>query len=147
MSQKYKNSYYSYILLHMGFPCEETHLPRSSGNGLPSAAWDGIGLLCYKNALLARVQCGTNHQDPQVLFPKSSYQVVSPSLYHSMRLFLPRCRCRFLHFPLLNCVTLVCSFLQPDDVPLNGSTMVPPLPVLCHLQTCCGCTLSHCLGH
>jgi len=75
---------------------------------------------------------------PRPFSAKPLYSWVTPSLYLCLRLLLPRCG------TLLALVERrevpVSPYLQPVQVPLDGSTILwcyqPFLLVLCHLQSC-----------
>jgi len=60
------------------------------------------------------------------------FQLVGPSLYWYLRLFLPRCRSQRL--PLLNLMEFLCPFLQPIKTLLNGSMTQW---CISHFSQCC----------
>lgn len=78
-----------------------------------------------------RVNLVTTGMTPRSLSAKLLWSWVSPSQCWCLELFLPRCRT--LHFPLLHEVH-VSSFLQPCQVPLDGSRTLWCISLLSQLS-------------
>ena len=78
--------------------------PRPAGNTLPSAAWDTIGLLCFKGTLLAHVQLSV-HQDSHV-FCKAAFLLGGSQHILVHRVVPPQIQ----DFPLLNLNWIILYF-------------------------------------
>lgn len=107
---------------------------------LPNAAQDTISFLFVKGMLLARVQVGVY----QHIFYQAAFQLGGCSRYLCRGLIL--CRCRTLHFSLLNVITFSSAHFSSVSRSLwmaaRPSESDAVHPVLCHLQIFWGFTLS-----
>lgn len=114
-------------------------LPQLAGNALPSAAQDDVALLCSKGTLLAHLQ--VVHQNPQVLFCKAAFQLISSQPVLVQGVVPPQGLDLAFAFVDLHDVP-ISPFLQPTQVPLNGSTTAwcighsSQFCVICQLAEC-----------
>jgi len=95
--------------------------PQPYGNSLPDATQEAVGLLCCRGTSLSQAQL-IFHQDPQVLFCKTVFQLVSlqPVLVHRVISFQEK----DLTFPFIDLHEIpVSALLQLVEVHLNGSTL------------------------
>lgn len=89
--------------------------------------------------------CFKVQQDPHIFFCEPLSNGADPSMYCFFGLFFTRCRT--LHFPFWT----FWDFWQPISQACQGPSRMHHvslayqslLPVLCHMQTCSGCILSH----
>ena len=96
----------------------KNYLPRPAGSTSPNAAQGNIRLLCSKGPLLAHIEPCV-HQDSLALFCKAAFQLGGPQHILVPGAVPPQGQ----DFVLLEFHGVpVSPFLQPIEVPLDGST-------------------------
>jgi len=123
------------------------HLPLSTGHTSFDAAQDTIGLLGCHCTLLAQGQVFI-YQDPMSL-STGLFSRSFPTLYSYLGLF--QLRLSVLHSASLNGIMFIWTHFSISSSSSSSSSFFLSHQLChsawCHLQTCCGCSQSHSLGH
>lgn len=111
---------------------EKDHLPLPAGNTCPDAAQDAVGAPCHRGALLTSAWCVH-----QVFLSQVAFQLVSPMLVCGVT----PSQVQGFSFSFVDVNEFAaCTFFQPVQVPLYGSTA---LQSISHLSWfCMGCELA-----
>ena len=138
-----------YVWPHQHWIKGKDHLPWPASNIWSSAAEDTFALLSCKGTLLAHTQGGV-HQDPKVLSCQVAFQPSGPQPVLLVHGVVPPQKQNFA-LPLIALhEVLVSPFLQPVEVPLDGSTALQCIShssLFCNKKICRECSLPRRASH